>query len=56
MDDVIVAFGGQEVTSREQLSRAVLGSEIGQTVDVVLWRGKEKMTVSVTLVERSSAD
>ncbi|MCH2037003.1 MAG: Do family serine endopeptidase [Rickettsiales bacterium] len=49
--DVIIKFDGKDIPTMKKLPRIVAESEIGKTVDVVVWRqGKEK-TVKVKLAE-----
>jgi S1-C subfamily serine protease len=47
--DVIVAYNGKAVTTAQTLTTDVQGSSVGSTVSLTLWRGQNKMTVSVTL-------
>ena len=49
--DVIVEFDGREVGEMRKLPRIVADTEVGKTVDVVLWRNNEKMTLQVTVGE-----
>ena len=50
--DIIVALDGQEVTGITTLTRALRSYKAGDTVELTLIRGGERMTVSVTLDER----
>ncbi|WP_350454770.1 S1C family serine protease [Slackia heliotrinireducens] len=47
--DIIVKFDGQSITAPEELQLAVRGCAVGDTVDVVVNRGGEEITISVTL-------
>ena len=50
--DIIVALGGQEVTSITTLTRALRSYKAGDTVEMTLIRSGERLTVTVTLDER----
>jgi putative serine protease PepD len=47
--DVVVSFGGEPITSVEDLFAAIRSRQIGQAVDVVVIRGNAKTTVKITL-------
>jgi S1-C subfamily serine protease len=47
--DVIVSYNGKAVKSAQNLTTDVRGSPVGSTVSLTLWRGQQKMTISVTL-------
>jgi putative serine protease PepD len=47
--DVIVAFDGSAVSSAQDLTAAVRKASPGQSAQVTLWRGQQKLTVTVTL-------
>ncbi|MFZ2101827.1 MAG: Do family serine endopeptidase [Oricola sp.] len=47
--DVIVEFGGKEVSDMRQLPRIVADQPVGKEVDVTLIRKGERMTVKITL-------
>ena len=49
--DVILKFNGREVTEMRKLPRMVAETEIGQAVDVVVWRKGKEVTLRVELVE-----
>ncbi|MGQ9545625.1 MAG: S1C family serine protease [Dehalococcoidia bacterium] len=55
VNDVIIRFGGQEITSVADLVRAIRSSEIGEEVEIVFVRGKDTMTAWAQLVERPSS-
>ena len=50
--DVIVSLGGQEITNAQDLVEAIHSSEIGQRVEITLWRGDDKITTYAVLTER----
>jgi len=49
--DVIVGINGKEINSAEDLIDDIHSSQIGQTVELVFWRGNTKSTTSATLAE-----
>lgn len=51
VDDVIVKFNGQDIIDAQQLVDAIHRSKVGQTVEIVFWRGSEQMTIRITLAE-----
>jgi serine protease Do len=53
--DVIVSFGGVEITSANELVDAVQSHESGDTVQITFWRGSQQMQVEVTLSPRPSS-
>ncbi|MBA7583482.1 MAG: PDZ domain-containing protein [Dehalococcoidia bacterium] len=50
-NDVITRFDGEAITSAEGLIQAIHSKEIGQTVEIVFWRGNSQYTVHATLIE-----
>jgi len=50
--DVILEFDGQEVESARDLPRIVANTPIGKTVEIVVWRNGEEVTLEATLGER----
>ncbi len=52
-NDIIVKVDGREVTSSEQLQKAILGTEIGQEVELEVLRGNRPQTVKVRIAERT---
>ncbi|MPZ73300.1 MAG: PDZ domain-containing protein [Nitriliruptorales bacterium] len=52
VDDVVIEFDGNEITSMDDLIVAVRQGEVGDTVEVVYIRDGDERTVEVTLVER----
>ncbi|HKO19770.1 MAG TPA: trypsin-like peptidase domain-containing protein [Acidobacteriaceae bacterium] len=47
--DLIIAFDGQEVTNRQDLSAALNAHRAGDTVTVTVFRGRKRMDFKVTL-------
>ena len=54
--DVITSFDGKTIERMRDLPRIVAETDIGATVDVVLYRNGKKMTVKVTLGELEKAE
>ncbi len=50
--DVIVTFGGKEITSADEMVRAIHQTQIGKSIEITYWRGKTQFTTQATLVER----
>jgi serine protease Do len=50
-DDIIIRFGGQEISNVADLVRAIRASEIGEEVEIVFVRGEDTKTTSARLVE-----
>jgi serine protease Do len=53
--DVIVSFGGVEITSAKELVDAVQSHESGDTVQITFWRGSQQMQVEATLSPRPTS-
>ena len=49
--DVIVGFGGEEITNASELIMAIHQSEVGQQVEVTYWRDDAKRSTEAVLVE-----
>lgn len=49
--DVIVQMDGEAVTSSGELLKAIHSRNIGQTVEIVYWRGDTRGTTEATLIE-----
>lgn len=47
--DVIVSFNGEEITDTIELRQAIYGTEVGQEVEIEVYRGGELMTVNVVM-------
>ena len=54
-DDIIIRFGGQEISNVADLVRAIRASEIGEEVEMVFVRGEDIRTTSARLVERPTS-
>jgi serine protease Do len=54
-DDIIIRFGGQEISDVADLVRAIRASEIGEGVEIVFVRGEDIKTTSARLVERPTS-
>lgn len=50
-NDIIISFGGQEVTDIADMVRAIRASEIGEEVEIVFVRSENTETTSARLVE-----
>lgn len=53
--DVIIRFGGKEISNVADLVQAIRISEIGEDVEIVFARGEDTKTTSARLVERSTS-
>jgi S1-C subfamily serine protease len=53
--DVIVGFGGVEITTNGKLVDAIRSRDPGDTVQINFWRGSQQMQVEVTLAQRPSS-
>lgn len=53
--DVITHWAGEAVTSVGQLAKRVADAEIGSEVEVALIRGRERLTVTITICEQPEA-
>jgi serine protease Do len=51
-DDIIIRFGGQEISNVADLVRAIRASEIGEEVEIDFVRGEDIKTTSARLIER----
>ena len=51
-DDIIIGFGGQEISGVADLVRAIRASEVGEDAEIVFVRGEDTMTTSTRLIER----
>ena len=49
--DLILSFGGVEVTSSPQITSVVEGMAVGDQVEVIVYRGGKQLTVTLTLGE-----
>jgi len=53
--DVIIRFGGREISNVADLVQAIRSSEIGEEVEIVFVRGEDTRTTSARLVERPTS-
>jgi serine protease Do len=53
--DVIIRFGGKEISDVADLVRAIRNSKIGEEVEIVFVRGQDTKTTSARLVERPTS-
>jgi serine protease Do len=49
--DVILEYDGKQVEDRYQLTKMVGRTPVGKKVNIVVWRDKERKTISVTIVQ-----
>ncbi|MFH1381286.1 MAG: trypsin-like peptidase domain-containing protein [Chloroflexota bacterium] len=49
--DVITRFGDTDITTDDELTRAIHSAQIGQTVDITFWRGQTMQTTPATLAQ-----
>jgi serine protease Do len=47
--DVITRIEGQDVVTRDDLVKAILSYQVGQTVQITYWRGNNQATTMITL-------
>jgi len=50
--DIIVAIDGERVTSWNDFVRIIMNRRVGETVQISIVRGSQRLTVRVTLAER----
>ena len=50
--DVIVSMGGEEIATTQDLLQTIHSAEIGQSVEIVFWRGDTEQTTYTILIER----
>ena len=53
--DIIIRFGGKEISNIADLVQAIRTSEIGEEVEIVFVRGEDTKTTSARLVERPTS-
>jgi S1-C subfamily serine protease len=53
--DVIVALDGEDITSIEQLAETIQSKEAGDEIELIVLRGGEEQTLTVTLAERPAS-
>ena len=47
--DVILKFDGKSITSRRTLPRLAADTEVGRTVDIVIWRDRKEVTLKIAV-------
>ena len=52
VDDIIIQFGGKEISNVADLVQTIRSSQIGQEVEITFVRGKDFKTTSARLIER----
>jgi serine protease Do len=50
-EDIIVGFNGKEITNTDDLRQAITSCKVGQTVEIIFWRGNTQNTTYATLKE-----
>jgi serine protease Do len=55
VNDIIIRFGGREVSNTADLVRAIRNSKVGEEVQIVFVRGEDTRTTSARLTERPSS-
>lgn len=51
-EDVIVGLNGQKIATGQDLVQALYACQVGQEVEITLWRGQVEKTIYATLIER----
>jgi serine protease Do len=49
--DVIISFGGKEITNSQQLIEAIHSQQVGAQVEIIFWRGDTRKTSYAVLIE-----
>ncbi|OGO24545.1 MAG: hypothetical protein A2144_09710 [Chloroflexi bacterium RBG_16_50_9] len=49
--DVVVSINSEEVAAVEDFTRVLHASQIGQPMEIVFWRGKDRKTAQITPIE-----
>lgn len=50
--DVIVVFGARDIRTTNDFTRAIHGLKVGDDVEIVFWRGTERLSTIATLTDR----
>ena len=50
--DVVMGLGTEKISTSDELVRAIHASEIGEEVEIILWRGGAELTLAAKLSER----
>jgi serine protease Do len=51
VNDVIVKFNGQDIADSQTLIDAINKAKVGQSADIIYWRGSSQQTMTVVLAE-----
>ena len=51
--DIILSINGLNLTSEQDLAKVVQGLQVGQAVQIKLWRADQTLTLALTLGERN---
>jgi serine protease Do len=51
-NDIIVRFGGEEIISAAQLVKELWKHNVGESIDVIFWRGETEMETAIRLTRR----
>jgi putative serine protease PepD len=51
-DDIIIAADGQQVNNMDDLISAIRTKSVGDSINVIFYRGKNKMSASLVLAEK----
>jgi len=54
--DVVLEFDGKEVNQMRRLPRIVAETDVGRTVDIVVWRNNKKLTLKVKVGELEAGE
>jgi serine protease Do len=49
--DIVLSFGGSRITGSSDLEQALYRCDAGDTVEIILYRNRQQLTVSLTLDE-----
>jgi S1-C subfamily serine protease len=51
-DDIIIAADGQQVNNMDDLISAIRAKNVGDTINVIFYRGTKKMSANLVLAEK----
>eukprot|EP01036_Dinobryon_divergens_P037874 gene37874-49634_t len=55
-NDIIISFGGQDVLDLRRFPKIVANARVGNTVDVVVWRGAKEVPLKLRVGEQEEAE
>ena len=55
-NDIIIRFGGKEIISAAQMVKELWKHKVGESIDIIFWRGEMEMKTTVRLAERPSTN